>query len=161
MRAIATEAGVDPALVRHFYTDKETLFAQAMAQRTEIPARVDAALRGDPETVGRRLTDAYFGLWEDDELRPVLLGLVRGAVTSPRVAEMFVQTMSTRVDGSVPRAIPGDPRAQGFALAATHLLGTAIARHVIELPVLVAMSHDELVDDIAPAIQHYLSRGSG
>ncbi len=161
MRSIAARAGVDPALIRHFYRDKETLFAEAMAQRTVIPARLAEALDGDAATVGRRLTDAYLRLWEEDDTSPVLLGLLRASMTTPHAAEMFIETLSTHVEMRAPRPTPGDSRAENFALAASHLLGVVMGRHLLMLPVVVAMSRERLVDLVSPAIQQYLSSSAG
>lgn len=156
MRAIAGQAGVDPGLVRYFFDGKETLFATAVAQRTAIPDRIVQALEGDPPGRGRRVTDAYLRLWDGDDAGPVLLALLRAAMTTPRAAELFIETLGASVGQSAPSPTPGDPRAEGFALAATHLLGLATARHVLRLPVIVGMSHEQLVDRVAPVIQNYL-----
>lgn len=157
MRSIAARAGVDPALIRHFYTDKETLFAEAMALRTVIPARLAEALDGDVATIGRRLTDTYLRLWEEGDTGPMLLGLLRASITTPKAAEMFIQTLSAHAGTHLPRPTPGEPKAEGFALAASHLLGLVMARHILMVPVVVAMSRERLVDLASPAIQQYLS----
>src|SRR5215831_2561701 len=60
-RKIAASAGVDPALVVHFYGSKEELFRQVMALP---PALADALARladGPSETVGRRLAEVVIG----------------------------------------------------------------------------------------------------
>lgn len=157
IRAIATMAGVDPALIRHFFTDKETLFVATMAQRTTIPARLAEALAGDTSTVGHRLTDTYLRMWEDQETRPVLAGLFRAAMTTPHATQMLIETFSAHAGPDAPLPIPGDPRAEGFALAATHLLGVAMARYILQLPVVAGFSHDQLVDRVSPTIQRYLT----
>lgn len=157
MRAIASAAGVDPALIRHFFIDKETLFATTMAQRTTIPARLAGALVGDASTVGYRLTDTYLRMWEDQETRPVLTGMFRAAMTTPHATQMLIETFSAHVGPEAPAPTPGDPRAEGFALAATHLLGVAMARHILQLPVITGLSHDQLVERVSPTIQQYLT----
>lgn len=160
IRAIALRAGVDPGLPRYFFGDKQHLFATTMAQRTTIPDRVAGALNGDPATVGRRLTDTYLELWEDKATRPILTGLFRSAMTSTDAAHMFIQTLSARVPAGTPLPTTDNPRAMDFALAATHLLGAAIARHILKLPVIVDLSHNQLVDLLAPDIQAHLTRSA-
>lgn len=156
IRAVASRAGVDPGLIRYFYGTKQELFVTTMAQRTVIPDRIAEALSCDPDTVGRRLTDTYLGLWEDEETRPILLGLFRSAMTTRGAANMLVETLSARVRGDAPLPAPDSPRDLDFALAATHLLGVAIARHLIKLPVVVDLTHEQLVDLLAPEIQRDL-----
>lgn len=157
VRAIASRAGVDSALIRHFFGDKATLFATTMADRTVIPERIGAALAGPPESRGRRVADAYLGLWDDEEMRPILMGLVRSAMTSPNGVPLLLDIVGGRIQETAPFPPGKDGRMRGFALAATHLFGVAIGRHIIRLPMLVEMSREELVDSVAPAVQKYLA----
>jgi AcrR family transcriptional regulator len=154
MRAIAAAAGVDPALIRHFFGDKETLFTTVVADRTAIPGRLAAALSGDRETVGERITDTYLSLWEEPGTRPILLALVRSAASSPTAASMLRELLGGIVEGQT----GGEPfHAEAFALAGSHLFGLAVARHVLGLPALTALDHDTLVARVAPTVSRYLS----
>lgn len=157
IRAIASRAGVDAALIRHFFGDKETLFATTMADRTVIPARMAAIFAGPPETLGVRATDAYLRLWEDEETRPILLGLVRSAMTSQHGIELLAEVIGGRVGEPTPLPSPDDPNVPRLALAVSHLFGVAVVRNVLRMPVLADLSHDELVAQLAPVIQNYLT----
>ncbi|GAA4173128.1 TetR family transcriptional regulator [Gryllotalpicola koreensis] len=157
IRAIAMTAGVDPALIRHFFGDKDNLFATTVADRTAIPQRIAESLAGDLDTIGRRVTDAYLRMWEEDDTRPVLLSLVRSAVTSDRAAEMLLEILGSRARSTEMNADFTDERMRRIALAAAHLFGIAVARHVIKIPPIAELSHDTLVDDVSPAIQRYLT----
>lgn len=154
LRAIASDAGVDPALIRHFFGDKQSLFAATVADRTTLPERMLGAIAGDPADVGRRFTDTYLLLWEDPGTRPLLHALVRSAATSQGAADMVVELLQGRM-----RTHDGvdDTQVQRISLAGAHLLGVAFARYILRLPPLADLSHDDLVDEIAPTIQRYLS----
>jgi AcrR family transcriptional regulator len=154
LRAIASGAGVDPALIRHFFGDKQSLFAATVADRTTLPERMLGAIAGDPRDVGRRFTDTYLRLWEDPDTRPLLHALVRSAATSQGAADMVVELLQGRM-----RSYDGvdDVLAQRISLAGAHLLGVAFARYVLRIPPLADLPHDDLVDEIAPSIQRYLS----
>lgn len=154
MRAVAAHAGVDPALVRHFYTDKDTLLTATLAGRTSIPARLTECLPGDPGTVGNRLADIYLQLWEEPATQPILLALVKSAMTSEHAAAMLPQILTNSARTAMPAL--DDPRSTRLILAVTHLFGTAVARHILKIPALTAMTHDELVATIGPVIQRYL-----
>lgn len=158
IRGIATAAGVDPALIRHFFGDKETLFATTVADHTAIPHRLAEAYSGDPERLGARVADVYLRLWEEEETRRFLLALLRSATTSERAASMLMEVLGARLrdPGQSPAAF-GNVPPEGLALAASHLLGVAFTRHILKLPELAAMPHGELVEEIAPAIQRYLT----
>ena len=133
MRAIAAAAGVDPGLIRHFFGDKETLFATTVSDRTAIPERLAASLQGGPDDLGRRVTDAYLRLWDDPQIRPILLALVRSATTSPRAAEMLRDDL----EAAPPARLSDVEAAQKDILA--------IARRMAEAGELSLGGSDELI----------------
>jgi AcrR family transcriptional regulator len=155
LRAIAGEAGVDPALVRHFYGDKEALFATAVASRSTLVERLAAAVPGDPATTGARVTTTYLGLWEDPATRPVLLALVCSATTSEHAADMLREALTGRVAAAL-GPLDDPVVSRRFALAASHLMGLALARHVLRLPPVASATTEELVAEVAPTVQRYL-----
>ena len=157
MRAIASRAGVDSGLIRHFFHDKETHFATTMADRTVIPERMAAAFGGPRESFGQRATDTYLRLWDEEETKPILLALVRSAMTSEHAAELLIEVIMGRVRASAILPDGEDPITPRFALAAAHLFGVAVARNVLKVPILADLPHDELVAQLAPVIQAYLT----
>ncbi len=154
VRAIASQAGVDPALIRHFFGDKDTLFATAVADRTTIHQQLGDSFNGAADVMGRRVADTYLRLWEDPATGPMLQALVRSSTSSPRAAEMLRGVLGARIpdlDSPTP-----DDHLQRLALAGSHLFGVAFARHVVKLPPLASVDHDTLVNLVAPAVQSYL-----
>ena len=55
----------------------------------------------------------------------------------------------------MPAISPGVRRR--IALAGSHLFGLAIARHIIKQPSVAEMDLDQLVAQVAPTIQRYLT----
>jgi AcrR family transcriptional regulator len=155
MRTIAAAAGVDPALIRHFFGDKDTLFATVVADRTVIYERVAAALPGDPSGIGQRLADTYLRLWEEAPTRPILMAVLRSATTSDRAAEMLQEALGRSVRAHT--GVRDSDYAQRLAFAGAQLFGLAVARHIIKVPSIVRLAHDELVVQVAPTIQRYLT----
>lgn len=161
IRAIATAAGVDPALIRHFFTDKDGLFAAIVSDRSSIPERITAAMPGDPDRLGERITDTYLRMWEEPDTRPILLSLVRSAVTSGRAGEMLMEIMGGRLRNDPALGPIDDHRMRGFTIAAAHLFGVAVARHVLKIGPIADLSHSTLVAEVAPAIQRYIAGEPG
>ena len=157
IRAIATRARVDPALIRHFFGNKEALFAKTLADRTTLPQRLFESFDGDPAGIGERLTDAYFRLWQDPTTQPILMALVRSAVTSPLAADMLVDALEARIRSQEDVGRLDEERMRRIELAGAHLLGVAIARFVVTFPALAPLDHATLVAEVSPAIQRYLS----
>jgi AcrR family transcriptional regulator len=155
MRTIAAAAGVDPALIRHFFGDKDTLFATVIADRTIIFHRLAASLPGDQSQIGTRVADAYLRLWEQPQTRSILMAIVRSATTSEKAAQSLRDALADTI-----RDHAGEPdqrQAQLLALAGSQLFGLAVARHIIKVPAITQLPLDDLVAEVAPTIQRYLT----
>src|SRR5436190_2266681 len=79
MRKIAAAAGVDPALVVHFYGSKEALFREVMALPPIVADAFGQLAKGDRSTVGRRLAAAVAAALENPATRSIVLGRIRSA----------------------------------------------------------------------------------
>lgn len=156
MRAISARAGVDPALVRHFFGDKDGLFAAAMDVRKEVAEGMLSVLAGDPARIGHRLAASYLHMWEHPPTAAPLKAMVRSALTDDLAMTRLRQYLMTEVLGDAIAYLPRDDPELRLALAMSHLLGIAIARHIIEIPPLVACDISALVDSAAPVVEGLL-----
>lgn len=156
VRAIATQAGVDPGLIRHYFGSKEQLFTTAVVDRSELGTQITEALLGPEDSLGERLVRTYFELWESPETGPVLQTLFRSAVTSEDLVPLFIETMVARLrDGDIP---PGTTeRLDRIALIAPQILGVAVSRYVLRILAVVEFSVNELVARLAPEVQRGLT----
>jgi len=80
MRAIARGAGVDAALLHHYFGSKDRLFMAALEFPLDPRAVAENVFAGDPATIGERVAGFVVGLWEQPEVRERLLALVREQV---------------------------------------------------------------------------------
>jgi AcrR family transcriptional regulator len=157
VRHIAAVAGVDPALVRRFFGGKEQLFAE-MATALIVPDRAVAAVtEGAAEAAGERLLRYFLSLLGDVTRPGPLLGLIRSAVTSEHAAGLLRRLLAEQVLGEIAASLRSETAELGAALAASQLVGLAIARYAVRLDALAAADPDDLVRWIAPVIQSYLS----
>jgi AcrR family transcriptional regulator len=163
IRAIAAGAGVDPALVHHFYGTKERLFAAAMQLPVVPSERITAALTAKTRPAGRstgeHLVASALALWEGAEMREPFVGLLRSAVTSEQAAEMLREFLTEAILGPVASVVSdADPGTAAFraSMVASQMLGLAVARYVLKFGPVAAASPDELVAAIGPAIDRYL-----
>lgn len=161
LRAIAGEAGVDPALIRHFYGSKDGLFEATLEIPQQLVDRIKAELAGGPDGIGERLTRTYLGLWEDPASAGPLLTLIRSALTSESVAERLRTMLGQRLLAEVPALIGAPDGEVRAALIGAHLVGVALARHVLRLPPIARLDLDTLVAHCAPAVQRYLTEPLG
>lgn len=158
IRGIATRAGVDPALVHHYFGTKEAIFVAALEFPFDPGEIIPALLVGPPEALGERLVRTLLAIWSDPAGRAPLLALLRSATTNEAAATMLREFLSRALVGRLAEVIGGGPDAQLRAAAAgSQLVGLALVRYVIQLEPLASATEDEVVALVAPTIQGYLS----
>jgi AcrR family transcriptional regulator len=156
IRAVAAAAGVDPALVHHYFGTKDDLFVAALAipvDPREILAPVVAA---GPDGAGERLLRTFLSVWDDPELQPGLLALVRTLMVDDSaglVRDGFIPVVVGPVLAPLVRDRP-DVR---VPLVASQVIGLIVARYVIAVPPLAQMPAEDVVARIGPVLQHYLT----
>jgi len=150
IRAVAAEAGIDPALVMRYFGNKEKLFAAAAEFDLRLPD-LTAVPRG---TVGSVLVGYFLDRWEsDDSLQALLRAAVSHQVAVARLRAIFAtQVMPAVAPLSKDRATA----ATRVGLVATQMLGMALCRYVLRLPPVVALDRAAVIEWLAPTIQHYL-----
>jgi AcrR family transcriptional regulator len=163
IRGIAAVAGVDPALVHHFYGSKEMLFVAAMRMPFVPSEAIAAALeasRGE-RSVGEHMVYSALALWESDAMKNTFLGLLKSAVTSERAAVMLREFFAESILGTIARmsGVRGNAAEVRFrlGLVASQMLGLAVTRQVLALPAVAEASRDELAAAIGPSIDRYLT----
>jgi AcrR family transcriptional regulator len=164
IRGIAAAAGVDPALVHHFFGPKESLFAAAMRLPFTPSEVVDAALSfpaGGVGGLGEHVLRTVLGIWDVPEGRAAFLGLLRSAVASEQAAAMLREFAAQAILGRIAQVATdasggsdGDFRA---ALAASQVLGLALARYVLQLGPVAQASDEDLAAAIGPTLDRYLT----
>ncbi|WP_018684494.1 TetR/AcrR family transcriptional regulator [Actinokineospora enzanensis] len=154
IRGIAAEAGVNPALIHHFFGSKEQVFVAAL----DLPVRPDVVLAtvmdGPRERTGERLLRLFLGLWSAPESSRSFLALLRSVSSNEQAAGMLRQFLERAVVARVAQALDVPPL-RATALAA-HLLGLAMARYVVRVEPLASAGEDEVVALVAPVLQQYL-----
>lgn len=149
VRAIATAADVDPALVRHYFGDKSSLFVESVMSRAGLVEHVLAELRDDGERRGERLALAYLSAWEDDDVRPALTAVVASVVTSEGARMILREALPAAIARALDLTADDVSR---IGLVGAQLLGVAMARYVAEIPVLTELSVAELAARIGPGL---------
>ncbi|GAA2459906.1 hypothetical protein GCM10010421_61610 [Streptomyces glaucus] len=158
VRGIAKAAGVDPALVHHYFGTKEQVFEAAVevALAPALRAR-DAILDGPPEDVGERLTRMILGLWENPVTRAPLLAIVRSAVDNETAAAVFRHLIATQLLRRIAGRL-GLPDAELRAeLAAAQLVGIVMIRYVIKVEPLASADPEQIITRVAPVVQRHLT----
>jgi len=154
VRAIATDAGIDPALVIRYFGNKEGLLAAAADFDLRLPDLAEVA----GENAGVQLAEHFLSRWEQDE---TFTALLHAAVTHPVARDRLHDIFETQVAAVVTALAPDRESASARAgLIASQVLGTALCRYVLRLPPVVDMPKAELISWLGHTLQHYLTAPS-
>lgn len=155
VRAIAAEAGADPALVIRHFGSKEQLFLETVA----IEGRFDHVTNGPLESLGRRLVESLlteapeitFSTWRA-MLRATDSDLVRSRLISA-MEEMFIEPLA-------PRLVGPDPELRARLVAAS-VSGLLDAVAILNDRLIVEASTERLVDLYGASIQTIIDGSDG
>jgi AcrR family transcriptional regulator len=154
IRGIAAEAGVNPALVHHFFGTKEQVFAAALSLPVDPTVVLATITEGPREEVAQRILRMFLSLWREPESRQSFLALIRSVSTNERAAGMMrqflEQVMLTRVADAL-----GISRLRLTGVM-SQMMGIAMVRYIIGVEPIASVDDEELIAMVAPVIQHYL-----
>lgn len=162
IRAIATAAGVDPALVHHYFGTKDKLFLAAMNSPMDPGEIIPQALAGPPDTIGERLVALFLTVW-DSPAGTAGVAMLRSAVSTEWTARLFREFVVTQI---MRRVLPlvdlrPDEAPLRITLVASQLAGMALVRYVIKVEPLASASQETLIAAVGPTIQRYIAGDLG
>ena len=157
MRAVAAWADVDPALIHHYFGNKEGLLAAALVLPVD-PAALLAGLDADPEHAGEAVVRRVLGFWDTDpETRRLLLGLIRVGLSHEYAAGVLRDLLGRTILTAVGRVVADDHQSLRAALVGTQMGGLLLGRYVLGIPGVRDATPDELAVAVGPVVQHYLT----
>ncbi|MFP5219207.1 MAG: TetR family transcriptional regulator [Actinomycetes bacterium] len=157
IRAVAGEAGVDPALVHHYFGSKQQLFAASLELPVDPEVLVPMLLEGPRDGVGERVVRTFVGIWDGVPGQGPMLALLRSAVSDPRAADSLRDFLSRVILGPLTAAAAPDRPELRAALMASQMVGLAVTRYVVHLEPVASASGDELAATVGPTLQRYLT----
>lgn len=157
VRAVAAAAGVDSALVHHYFGAKEKLFAAAVRSPID-PMDIVGPLRHVPVgELGRAIPSTLLPLWDSEPgagfiaaLRSILAGSEVNLFRS-FIHDVIAVEVGTRVD------TPPGTGIVRIQFVASQLVGVLMARYILDLEPFNSLPVEQIVDTIAPNLQHYLT----
>jgi AcrR family transcriptional regulator len=157
IRDVAELAGVDPALVMHYYGSKQKLFVSVMALPFEPEDVLPALVRDVAADAGERFARFIVGVHERPEQRMVMVGMVRAAAAEPEIADLVRELVSARIVDAIAAGLDVPDAGARASLVASQVIGLIMARYVIRIDPLARLAPDTLVAALAPVFQHYLT----
>ncbi len=157
IRGVAARAGVDPALVHHYFGTKQRLFVAAMELPVDPRTFIPRMVAGPPEEMGERIARAVVSLWDSPVMRPLILGLVRSAATDAVAAEMLRKLLAEGPFLVLAQATDRPDADLRAVLVGTQLVGLAMGRYIMKVEPLASASAEVLARAVGPTIQRYLT----
>lgn len=154
IRGIAAAAGVNPALIHHFFGSKEQVFAAALALPINPAEVLSTILDGPREEIGQRILRLFLGLWREPETRKSFLALVRSVSTNESAALTLRQFIEQVMMARVGEALGISPLRLNALMA--HIMGVAMLRYLIGVQPIASADEEEIIATIAPVIQRYI-----
>jgi AcrR family transcriptional regulator len=153
LREVARRAGVDAALVHHYFDGKNALFVAAMDLPTDPRDRVAALVAEGVDGLGERMVRLFLAVWDPPLNREPMLGLLRSAVSHDDAARMLRQFLLGAIARPLAVATGEDDVDLRASLVVSQLMGLAMTRYVVRVEPLVSAEPDELARRIGPVLQ--------
>lgn len=157
MRAVGTRADVNPALIYHYFGDKDGLLAAVI----EPPVDLAAVLTGigdDPGRAGEEIIRRAISLWDNrPDIRERMLAILRTALSNDHAARLLRDMLSSLLLGALGAVVADDQPELRAALVGSHMGGLMLARYLLKLPGAATATPEDLVQAVGPAIQRYLT----
>jgi AcrR family transcriptional regulator len=156
LRAVAREAGVDPALVHHYFEGKASLFVAAMALPFD-PRQVDEHA-ASPVFSGARTIEAFLTMWDGaEDTGSSFTSCLAAMAASSRVADALREFVSERVWSTRP---PNEGEGEAVttrrtAMISSQLMGLAFARYILRVPPISTASPRQIGRWVGPTLDHY------
>jgi AcrR family transcriptional regulator len=157
IRAIAADAGVDPALVHHYFGTKTQLFAAAIHIPID-PMQIIGPLQQIPvDQIGHTLPKLLLPLW-DSEMGKGFIATLRSilAGNDTSLVRSFLQEVITKEIGSRVDNPPGSGAIR-VQFVASQLVGVVMARYILELDPFKSLPVEQVAETIGPNLQRYLT----
>lgn len=152
VRLIAGAADIDPAMIIRYFGSKDALFLEAVDIDLNLPDLTTTA----KARRGEALVEHFVRRWEGGGEDEVLITLLRSAATNELAADRLRQVFASQVRRTVGGVVDRAELERRAALVATEMLGLALTRYVLRLPVVARQSARSIVRDHAPSVQRHL-----
>ena len=156
MRAIAARAGVDSALLHHYFGTKADLFTETIGAPMRPDVDIPSLLEGPVELLGEHVVRYVLEAWEQPDTRKRGVVLLRAGIGNRLATPLLSEFLQRELFSKIAARLDTPDSALRASLVASQVAGLLITRHVLRLPAIAEASVDELVARVAPTIQRYL-----
>jgi AcrR family transcriptional regulator len=155
LRAIASAAGVDASLIRHYFGDKAGLLVATLQLPVNPLELIMPMLAEGPDGLGARILTMFLTTW--DAHREVFSGLIRTAVATADRGAPAMSLVRGVLLPSLAQAIGGQNAQLRASLVMSQVFGMATVRYVLKIEPLASASVEDVVALYAPGMQSVIT----
>jgi AcrR family transcriptional regulator len=156
VRAIATAAGVDPAMVFYFFGTKQGLFSAVVDMSGNVPPAIEAIFTGGLDAIGERIVRTLVENLDKSDRTPLMM-LTRSAPTDAQSQALLREFIDREITDRLAAMLGTPDAALRAAMVNAQILGLTVARYIMRIEPIASSSVDELVDRFGPLVQYCLT----
>ena len=156
IRAVAARAGVDPALVHHYFGSKEQLFEAALTLPIAPSVIVPRLLQEDPEHLGERVVQIFLVDVGTSGEPPRPDGDAALRASSEQATALVRRRLMAEVFEPFASLLDLPDAELRVSLVGSQLIGLALMRYVARIQPVASASVDDLAAAVGTTIQRYL-----
>ncbi|MFC9688238.1 TetR family transcriptional regulator [Kribbella sp. NPDC056951] len=156
VRAVAAEAGVDPAMVFYFFGTKQGLFGAAVDMSAAVPPAIESIFTEGLDGIGERIVRTLITNVDNSDRTP--LGLLTRFGPPADQSESLVREYIDREITSRLADLIDTPDAQARAgMVNVQILGLTVSRYIVKLEPIASATVDDLAAWFGPIINRCLT----
>jgi AcrR family transcriptional regulator len=156
VRAVAAEAGVDPAMVFYFFGTKQGLFGAAVEMSAQVPPAIESIFTDGLDGIGERVVRTLLENLDKSDRTPLVM-LTRSAPTHDRSEALLREFIDREITGRLAAMLGTPDAAMRASMVNVQILGLAVARYIVRIEPIASATVDELVARFGPVVQHCLT----
>lgn len=156
VRQIALQAGVDPALVSHYFGAKLDLFLAVVELPIDPAALIEHVVSGDADGTGLRLATAVLDVLDDEVRRRPMVGMIRAATAEPAAARLVRDFLTKNLLVPIAQRLEVDDPEYRAGLVMSQIVGVTLARYIVGIEPLAARPRERIAADLGATLQRYL-----
>jgi AcrR family transcriptional regulator len=157
IKAIAADAGVDPAMIHYFFRSKQGLYDAVLNRHEPVHDPVAELLSEGLEHFGERLVRRFLEVNEANEPGDRVAALTRLAVVDHEPAALLRDFIENEFTPSLARHLDLPDAQVRAGLIGVQLVGVAVTRHHLRLEPLASAPVETIVALVGPIIQRLLT----
>ncbi|HET6707134.1 TetR/AcrR family transcriptional regulator [Amycolatopsis sp.] len=156
VRAIATAAGVDPAMVFYFFKTKQGLFSAAIDISGTVPPAIESIFTDGLDGIGERIVRTLVDNLDKSGRAPLVM-LTRSAPTDAQSEALLREFIDREITDRLAALLDTPDAALRAAMVNAQILGLTVARYIMRLEPIASAPPDELAGRFGPLLQYCLT----